>query len=117
MGTRKQRFSGRTKILGVCSRAEARSSFTNVPSSLMTNHPGTQFTLDICRRYLYWPGMLDDVTLYVSACVTCGRSKQPQSYSKATRKHIIAHEFNQILVIDHDEAEKLEMTAGKRNTS
>ena len=82
-------------------------------SSLMSNHPGTQLTLDICRRYYYWPGMADDVTLYVAACTTCGRSKQPQSYSKATRKHIIAHEFNQILVIDHDEAEKLGLTAWK----
>ena len=32
-------------------------------SSLMNNHPGTQFTLDICRRYFYWPEMSDDVTL------------------------------------------------------
>ena len=82
-------------------------------SSLMANHPGTQLTLDICRRYFYWPGIADDVTLYVNACITCGRSKQPQSYSKATRQHVIAHEFNQILEIDHDEAEKLGLTAGK----
>ena len=80
-------------------------------ASLMGNHPGIKLTLDICRRYYYWPGMSPDVELFVKACITCGRVKQPQAYSKAKRKHIIAHKFNDILVIDHIEPEKLGMTA------
>ena len=55
--------------------------------------------------------MSPDVELFVKACITCGRVKQPQAYSKAKRKHIIAHKFNDILVIDHIEPEKLGMTA------
>ena len=82
-------------------------------TSLVANHPGIKLTLDVCRRYYYWPGMSHDNELYVKACVTCGRAKQPQAYSKAKRQHIIAHEFNQILSIDHIEAEKLGITADK----
>jgi hypothetical protein len=79
-------------------------------TSLVANHPGIKLTLDICRRYYYWPGMSQDVELYVKACITCARVKQPQAYSKAKRQHIIAREFNQILVIDHIECEKLGIT-------
>ena len=80
-------------------------------ASLAANHPGMKLTLDILRRYHYWPGMADDTELYVKACVTCGRVKQPQAYMKAKRQHIIAHKFNDILVIDHIEPEKLGITS------
>ena len=76
-------------------------------TSLMANYPGIKLTLNICRQYYYWPGMTHDVELLVKACITCGRVKQPQAYSKAKRQHIMAHKFNDILVIDHIEAEKL----------
>ena len=79
-------------------------------TSLMANHPGIKLTLNICRQYYYWPGMTHDVELFVKACITCGRVKQPQAYSKAKRQHIMAHKFNDILVIDHIEAEKLGIT-------
>ena len=49
--------------------------------------------------------------MFVNACITCGRMKQPQSYSKAKRQHIIADQFNNILVIDHIEPEKLGLTS------
>ena len=98
----------------ICVPEQNRESVLHMcHNSLMSNHPGTQLTLDIVRRYYYWPGMVDEVTLYVNACTTCGRTKPPQSYSKATRQHIIAHEFNQILAIDHIEPEKLGLTAMK----
>ena len=79
-------------------------------SSLMANHPGMKLTLNLVRQYYYWPGMSHDVELFVKACITCGRVKQPQSYSKAKRQHIMAHKFNDILVIDHVEPEKLGIT-------
>ena len=79
-------------------------------TSLIANHPGIKLTHEICRRYHYWPGMTHDIELYVKACITCGKVKQPQAYSKAVRQHIIAREFNQILVIDHIECEKLGIT-------
>ena len=47
-------------------------------TSLIANHPGIKLTLDICRRYYYWPGMTHDIELYVKACITCGKVKQPQ---------------------------------------
>jgi hypothetical protein len=80
-------------------------------ASLMANHPGIKLTLDICRRYYYWPGMTNDVELFVKACITCGRVKAPQAYSKAKRQHIIAHKFNDVLVIDYVEPEKIGITA------
>jgi transposase InsO family protein len=56
--------------------------------------------------------MTRDVELYVNACTTCGQVKQPRSYSKAKRKHVIAHKFNDIIQIDHIELEKLGLSAG-----
>ena len=79
-------------------------------NSRTINHPGIRPTLDTCRRYFYWCNMANDVELYVNACTTCGKMKQPQSYSKAVRQHIIAHQFNDILVIDHVEPEKIGIT-------
>ena len=79
-------------------------------TSLIANHPGVKLTLDVCRRYYYWPGMANDVELFVKACVTCARVKAPQAYYKAKRQHIIAHKFNDILIIDHIEPEKLGIT-------
>ena len=55
--------------------------------------------------------MSPDVELFVKACITCGRVKQPQAYSKAKRKHTIAHQFNDILVLDHIEPKKLGLAA------
>ena len=55
--------------------------------------------------------MTEDVEMFVNACITRGRMKQTQSYSKAERQHIIADQFNGILVIDHIEPEKLALTS------
>ena len=81
-------------------------------ASRMVNHPGINNTLEICKRYFYWPGLTRDVKLYVNACTTCGQMKQPRSYSKAKRNHIIAHKFNDIIQIDHIELEKLGLSSG-----
>ena len=79
-------------------------------ASLISNHPGIKLTLDICRQYYYWPGMSRDVELYVKACITCGRVKQPQAYSKAKKA---AHRGSQVQRYSCNwslEAEKLGVT-------
>ena len=77
----------------------------------LTAHPGADYTLEICRRNYYWPGMHKEVKLFVAACITCGRNKPPVAYSKAPLQHIFFHTFNECLQIDHIVPEKL----GKSN--
>ena len=45
--------------------------------------------------------MRDDAELFVQVCMTCGRAKQPRAYLKAPLQHIIAHDFNEVISIDH----------------
>ena len=82
-------------------------------SSLSVNHPGINATLDICRKFYYWPGMSLDVELYTKACITCGMCKPAQSFMKVKRQHVVANKFNDILVIDHIEPEKLGLSANR----
>ena len=56
-------------------------------ASRMVNHPGINTTLEIFRRYFYWPGMTRDVKLYVNACTSCEQMKQPSSYSKTKKPY------------------------------
>jgi transposase InsO family protein len=50
--------------------------------------------------------MRDEIDLFVKSCLKCGRVKQPNAYLKAPLKHVIAHELNDALVIDHIVPEK-----------
>lgn len=84
-------------------------------TSIAVNHPGINATLDICRRHFYWPRMSFDVELYTKACRTCNIAKDPRAYMKAPRKHVIAHRYNDLIMIDHIEVEKLGLSAaGKK---
>ena len=76
-------------------------TMTLAHSTLLSNHPGVEETLRQLRQHFYWPNMHEDVRLFVEACVTCGKAKQPRAYLKAPLKHIIASEFNDVIVIDH----------------
>lgn len=58
--------------------------------------------------------MKEEIDLFVKSCVKCGRVKQPSAYLKAPLKHVIAHEMNSVLVIDHIVPELEGMTA-RRN--
>ena len=78
--------------------------------SLTANHPGITNTLTACRQYFHWPGLRKDVELYVNACNVCATTKPPRSFLKTQRQHIIAHKFNDIVLIDHIEPEKLGLT-------
>ena len=80
--------------------------------SIAVNHPGSNATLEICRRFFYWPGMTTDINLFVKSCITCGKVKQPRAFMKTKRKHLIASAFNSCIVIDHIEPEKLGLSAG-----
>ena len=82
-------------------------------STLVTNHPGIQGTLDVCRRNFFWPGMTRDVELYVEACLPCARSKPPRAFMKVKRQHVRAWSFNDCVVIDHIEPEKLGLSPGR----
>ena len=70
-------------------------------SSLLTAHPGVDKTIDVCLRQYYWPGMREEVKLYIGACLTCAGIKQPQAYLRAPLKHMIYHNFNDAVSIDH----------------
>ena len=70
-------------------------------STLVTTHPGVDETYRQIVRQYYWPCMKAEVDLYVKSCIKCGRVKQPAAYLKAPLKHVIAHELNDALVIDH----------------
>ena len=50
--------------------------------------------------------MSEEVTLFVNACTICGCSKQPTGYIKTPQQHVVAHNFNDVLLIDHVEPEK-----------
>ena len=83
-------------------------------SSLITTHPGIDETYRQIVRQYYWPKMRDEVDLFIKSCIKCGRVKQPAAYLKAPLKHVIAHEFNEALVIDHI-VPQLEGSTARRN--
>uniref|UniRef100_A0A803KBS3 Gypsy retrotransposon integrase-like protein 1 n=1 Tax=Xenopus tropicalis TaxID=8364 RepID=A0A803KBS3_XENTR len=48
-------------------------------SSLLAGHPGTKKTLDLVRRYFWWPSLVHDVSQFVSSCTVCAQQKTPRS--------------------------------------
>ena len=69
--------------------------------TLANLHPGIEESVRRCQRIYYWPDMKKDFKLYVEACTTCGKAKQPTKYLKAPLLHIVVSDFNMTLVIDH----------------
>ena len=74
--------------------------------TMITIHPGVQETSRQIMLQYYWPQLKDDVDLFIKSCVKCGRVKQPQRYLRAPLRHVIAHELNDAVVIDHIIPEK-----------
>ena len=70
-------------------------------TSMINIHPGIQETTRQIMLQYYWPKLKEDVDLFVKSCIDCGLVKQPQKYLKAPLQHVIAHELNDVLVIDH----------------
>ena len=70
-------------------------------STVLTSHPGAENSRLACLNNYYWYKMKDDFELFVAACTTCGKTKQPRAYLRAPLKHIILHQFNDAICIDH----------------
>ena len=72
----------------------------------VSGHPGIPNSIELCRRNYYWPKMDKDFKLWVAACIVCNKNKAPHAYSRAPLKHILYHNFNDNIVIDHIVPEK-----------
>ena len=70
-------------------------------NTLITIHPGVEESVRQCQKHYYWPKMREDLELYVAACTTCGKAKPPRAYLKAALKHVVVHDFNDAISIDH----------------
>jgi len=64
-------------------------------------HPGAAISTELCRRQFYWPGMMEEFKLYVSACTRCSEMKQPKKYLRAPLQHLFFHSFNDAICVDH----------------
>ena len=69
-------------------------------------HGGVDATLEKCRRKFYFYKMKNEFKLYIAACLTCNRNKQPTAFLKAPLKPIVYSEFGQAIAIDHLEPSK-----------
>ena len=78
-----------------------------------SSHAGVANTLELCRRHFYWPQMEECIKLWVAACYKCAETKPPARYAKAPLQHITFHSFNDGVVIDHIEPEKVGTTPRK----
>ena len=70
-------------------------------SDLRSCHPGVDLSVDLCRRKFYWPKMKEDFQEYIAACEKCSEIKQPRRYLRAPLKHMLFHNFNDCIVVDH----------------
>lgn len=66
-----------------------------------TCHPGVDQSVELCRRNFYWPKMQEEFKEYIGACEKCHAVKPPNRYLKAELKHMLFHNFNDCVVVDH----------------
>lgn len=65
------------------------------------SHGGADKTIDLVRRYYFWPGLSRDVREFVSRCVTCKESKAPNHILRPVMgKSLTAERVFQRLFID-----------------
>ena len=57
-------------------RTEVLREVYNLPAS---GHPGQARTVELLKRYYYWPGFVKDIARYLRNCYSCGRSKAPRN--------------------------------------
>ena len=69
-------------------------------------HSGVDNTLDQCKRKFYFFRMKAEAKMYVSACLTCQKSKPTKKYLRANLLPQIYSHFNQNIQIDHCEPSK-----------
>ena len=75
-------------------------------------HSGVDNTLDQCKRKFYFFNMKKETKLYVSACLTCQKSKPTRKYLKAPLIPQIYSHWGQCLQIDHLEVSKKKTPRG-----
>lgn len=74
---------------------------TNAHDPSSSAHGGTDKTIDLIRRYYYWPGMHKEVREYISNCATCKETKAPNQVLKPPMgKAFIAERPFQHLYVD-----------------
>ena len=69
--------------------------------SLQNAHSGVQNSLAACQEQFYYFKMKKDFEMYIAACLTCNRNKQPKAYLRAKLKSVVYHNFNDALCLDH----------------
>ena len=52
---------------------------SNAHDNVIAAHGGMGKTLDLIRRYMYWPGLVKDVRGYVRNCSVCKETKAPNN--------------------------------------
>ena len=77
-----------------------------------TCHAGVQPCIERCMKHFYFYKLKREFELYIGSCVTCGRAKQPTTFSRAPLKPIVYTEFNQCISIDHLEPSKTPTARG-----
>ena len=74
--------------------------------SLQNAHSGVEISVATCQERYYYYKMKKDFKLYIAACLTCNRNKQPKAYLRAKLKSVVYHNFNDAICIDHLEPSK-----------
>ena len=80
--------------------------------SLQNTHSGVETSLAACQEKYYYFRMKKDFGMYVAACLTCNRNKQPKAYLRAKLKTVVHHNFNDAICIDHLEPSKVPTPRG-----
>ena len=81
-------------------------------NTLANCHSGVDTSLEQCSRKFYFYKMKYEFKLYISACLTCNRNKQPKTFLKAPLRPIIYSYFGQAIAIDHLEPSKTATARG-----
>ena len=74
--------------------------------SLQSLHCRAELSLENCQEKFYFYKMKKEFELYVAACLTCYRNKQPKAYLRAPLKPVVYKHFNDAISLDHIEPSK-----------
>ena len=69
-------------------------------------HQGVERTIQLIRKRCFWPGMYQDVSLWIKKCQRCILGKMPNPRVKPHLGSIIAQKPSEVLAIDYTLFEK-----------
>ena len=69
-------------------------------------HSGVENSYQQCKKKFYFYNMRKEFDLWIAACITCNKTKQPRYFLKARLKNIIYSHFGQAIQLDHLEPSK-----------